>query len=158
MNKNTEATEFNGILTQPMDVGSEEFKTFQAILLNHAKTQSNRQRKEIELMALKLQMKAYLEAAEAPTQLAGEFLKTCLKTLQIRQNKFASYIGIRPSNLSKLLKGERPINHELALILDQLFNIDAELWLEIQDKNELEKLRRSDKSSYQQYNLDDLLP
>ncbi len=39
-NNNTEPT--NGMLTNPMDIGTDEFKDFQAILLNKAKSQNKK--------------------------------------------------------------------------------------------------------------------
>ncbi|WP_227625918.1 helix-turn-helix transcriptional regulator [Geofilum rubicundum] len=66
--------------------------------------------------------KADIESEETTLKLPGEFLKEYLKTLGIPQKKFAHYIEINPSNLSKLINGERPINYELAIILGKIFN------------------------------------
>ncbi|OQX79689.1 MAG: hypothetical protein B6D64_04365 [Bacteroidetes bacterium 4484_276] len=108
-------------------------------------------------MSLKFKMEDYLESEGQDISLAGEFLKLHLKALQIQQNKFADYIGLKPSNLSKLINGERPINYEMALIFGEIFNIDPMLWIEIQAKNELKKLKTSGRSKYQKYSLSDLI-
>lgn len=102
-------------------------------------------------------MEDYLKSEGQDVRLAGEFLKLYLKTLYIHQNKFAKYIGLNPSNLSKLISGERPINYELALIFGKLFNNDPMLWIEIQAKNELRKLKKARKEKYHNYSLHDLI-
>ena len=75
----------------------------------------------------------------------------------IRQNKFADYIGVRPSNLSKLIKGERSLSHELALVLGKIFNNDPMLWLDVQDKNKLDELSKSKRNEIKKYSLKDLM-
>jgi plasmid maintenance system antidote protein VapI len=59
--------------------------------------------------------------------------------------------------LSKLLNGERSINYDLALIFGRIFNHDPMLWIEIQAKNEIHRLQRSDKNKYSDYSLNDLV-
>ena len=154
-NNNTEPT--NGMLTNPMDTGTDEFKDFQAILLNKAKNRSEAQQREIELLSIKLQMQDYLESEETELKLPGDFLKEYLKTLDISQKKFALYLEINPSNLNKLIKGERPINYELAIILGKIFNNDPMLWIKIQAKNELEKIRKTKTGRFNNYSLKDLM-
>lgn len=154
-NNNTEPT--NGMLTNPMDTGTNEFKDFQAILLNKAKNRSEAQQREIELLSIKFQMQDYLESEETELKLPGDFLKEYLKTLDIPQKKFALYIEINPSNLNKLIKGERPINYELAIILGKIFNNDPMLWIKIQAKNELKKIRKTKTRRFNNYSLKDLL-
>ncbi len=154
-NNNTEPT--NGMLTNPMDTGTDEFKDFQAILLNKAKNRSEAQQREIELLSIKFQMQDYLESEETELKLPGDFLKEYLKTLDIPQKKFALYIEINPSNFNKLIKGERPINYELAIILGKIFNNDPMLWIKIQAKNELKKIRKTKTRRFNNYSLKDLM-
>lgn len=154
-NNSTEPT--NGMLTNPMDSGTDEFKNFQAILLNKAKNRTEAQQREIELLAIKFQMQDYLESEENEFKLPGDFLKEYLKTLDISQKKFAHYIEINPSNLNKLIKGERPINYELAIILGKIFNNDPILWIEIQAKNELKKIKKNKTRRFNNYSLKDLM-
>lgn len=154
-NNNTEPT--NGMLTNPMDTGTDEFKDFQAILLNKGKNRSEAQQREIELLSIKFQMQDYLESEETELKLPGDFLKEYLKTLDIPQKKFALYIEINPSNLNKLIKGERPINYELAIILGKIFNNDPMLWIKIQAKNELKKIRKTKTRRFNNYSLKDLM-
>lgn len=147
----------NGVLTNKMDVGTKEFNEFQAILLNKSKAQAESQKRKIELLAIKFRMEDYLKSEDADIKLAGEFLKSFLETTHIRQNKFADYIGLKPSNLNKVIGGERPISHEIALILGKIFSIEPMIWLNVQAKNELKKISQSNKNKYNQYSLDDLI-
>ena len=153
--KHTEPTD--GVLTNRMDTDTKEFNEFQALLLNKSRYRSEKQKKQIELTALRFKMEDYLRSEEEVFKPAGGFLKSYLKVLQIQQNRFADYIGLRPSNLSKLINGERPINYELALILGKIFNLDPLLWLDIQAKNELRRLTRSKQKDYFKYSLEDLM-
>ena len=146
----------NGILTHQMDTNSVDFDKFQAKLLIKSRERSIEQRRNVELLSLKYQIEEYLQSDENDMKLAGAFLKQYLKTLQIKQTKFANYIGLKPSNFSKLLNGERPINYDLALILGKIFNIDPMLWIEIQAKNELSKLKNAEDNRYN-YSLSDLM-
>ena len=156
MNNKTKEPE-NGILTNQMDINSSDFEKLQAKLLNKSKERTEEQIINIELLALKYRIEEYLESQEGEIKIAGDFIKQYLKVLKIKQNRFASYIGIKPSNLSKLLNGERPINYEMALILGKIFNIDPMLWIEIQAKNELLRLKRKRNKDLFKYSLSDLL-
>ena len=147
----------SGMLTEQMDVNSNDFEKLQAKILNRSRERTNEQDLNIELLALKYKIEDYLLDETGEAKIAGDFIKQYLKVLGIKQNRFAEYIGIKPSNLSKLLKGERPLNYELALILGEIFNVDPMRWIEIQAKNELQKLKRlKDKESFR-YSLKDLL-
>ena len=146
-----------GILTNQMDINSNDFDKFQAKLLNRSRERSVEQKRNVELLALKYQIEEYLQSDKNEIKLAGAFLKQYLKTLQIKQTKFANYIGLKPSNLSKLLSGERPINYDLALILGKIFNVNPMLWIEIQAKNELSRLEKAKDNKYYNYSLTDLI-
>ena len=145
------------VLTDRMDVGTKEFNEFQAIILNKSAERSDQQKKRVELMALKFKMEDYLRSKDNHSKQVGDFLKAYLTTFEIRQNKFAKYIGLRPSNLTKLIKGERSLNHELALVFGSIFNNDPLLWLEIQDKNKLYELSKIKRKEVVKYKLDDLI-
>ena len=145
------------VLTDRMDVGTEGFNEFQAILLNKSKERSKERNNVIELLALRFQMEDYLRSEGKESLLVGDFLKAYLAAFEIRQNKFAEYIGVRPSNLSKLIKGERSLNHELALVFGKIFNNDPMLWLDVQDKNKLQELSKSKRQEIKKYSLKDLI-
>lgn len=147
----------NGVLTDQMDVETDDFKKFQAILASKSKERSAAQKRDIELLSLKFKMEDYLAKEEQDVKLPGEFLKQYLKTLGIPQKRFANYININPSNFSKLISGERPINYELAIILGKIFNNSPMLWIEIQAKNELNRIRKVKHNKYRNYSLNDLI-
>ena len=155
MNKNRE--ENIGVLTNRMDENSDEFNKLQAILLNKSRKQTDQQKRDVELMALKFNMEDYLESDNSDITSVGEYLKTLLRVTKIRQNKFADYIGLKPSNLSKLISGERPISHEIAIVLGEIFKIDPIIWLNIQAKNELKRLTHSNEDKYNHYSLNELM-
>lgn len=155
MNKNKE--ENIGVLTNRMNENSDEFNKLQAILLNKSRKQTEQQKRNIELMALKFNMEDYLESDNSDITSVGEYLKTLLRVTKIRQNKFADYIGLKPSNLSKLIGGERPISHEVALVLGKIFKIEPMIWLNIQAKNELKRLTHSNEDKYNHYSLNELM-
>lgn len=145
------------VLTDKMDIGTKEFNEFQAIVLNKTKGKSEEQKMAIQLLALKFKMEDYLISKEKHSKLVGDFLKAHLEVFKIKQNEFAQYIGLNPSNLSKLIKGERSLNHELALVLGTIFGNDPMLWLNIQDKNKLYELSKSKEKEMKKYSLDDLI-
>ena len=144
-------------LTQKMDPGTQGFDEFQAILLGKSRERTENQKIRIDLLTLKYQMEDYLNSDDSQEKSAGDFLKLILKTLEIQQKQFAEYIGLKPSNLSKLINGERSINYDLALIFGRLFNHNPMLWIEIQAKNELSRLLHAERKKYSIYSLNDLI-
>lgn len=146
-----------GLLTNRMDVGTKGFDDFQAILLKKSDARTESQKRKIDLLTLKYQMEDYLNAQKSEEISTGEFLKKILKTLNIQQKKFAEYLGLKPSNLSKLISGERNMNYDLALKFGSLFNHSPMLWIEIQAKNELNRLLNAERNKYSIYSLNDLV-
>ena len=156
MEKQTQNLQEN-ILTNRMDVGTKGFDDFQTILLKKSRERTDSQKRKIDLLTLRYQMEDYITSEEIDVKSAGEFLKIILKSLHIQQNKFAEYIGLKPSNLSKLMTGERNINYDLALIFGHLFNHNPMLWIDIQAKNELHRLINAEQNKYSNYSLNDLM-
>ncbi|MEL6634402.1 MAG: addiction module antidote protein, HigA family, partial [Bacteroidota bacterium] len=70
---------------------------------------------------------------------------------------FAEYVGLHPANLSSLLSGRRKLNTQLAIKLDEIFNIRSDVWMKIQTKNDLIKTRKLLKQKKGKYNLGDLV-
>lgn len=89
--------------------------------------------------------------------LLGQFLNALLKQINIKKGAFAEYIDISPRNINKYFNGERKFSIEHALMLEKLFNINAEILLEVQLKNELIAAKRSHRGDYDKFNLSDLL-
>ena len=148
----------SGLLTEPMDVNTAEFHEFQAIVLNNSRAKTKWQKINIELAAIRIQMVDYIKSTnESEPKVLGEFLKLYLDTLHIRQNKFANYIDIEPSNLNKVIKGERQITSEIALKIAKIFELDPLLLLEVQIKTELLKLMNTNSKQIGKYSLKGLL-
>lgn len=147
----------DGVLTERMDVGTEGFKEFQSILLEISRNSTEEEKRNIELQAIEYEMEDYANSYDKENKSPGEFLRLILKKLNIKQNKFAAYLGIKPSNLSKILSNERPINHELALIFGKLFDHDPMLWIRIQAKNQMDKLSIAEEDKYSGYSIKDLI-
>lgn len=89
--------------------------------------------------------------------LLGQFLDLLLKQINIKKGAFAEYIAISPRNINKYFNGERKFTIEHALILEKLFNINAEVLLEIQLKNELIETKRTHQGDFDKFKLSDLL-
>lgn len=88
---------------------------------------------------------------------AGEFLKKHIDAIDIKNKEFANFIDLEESNLSAILNGRRKINTELGLKLGQVFNIDPNLWFQIQIKSELLRMNNKRALGKKQYRLEDLL-
>jgi len=72
----------------------------------------------------------------SPTELtsAGEALKKELKHLGITQKAFAEMVGMSPSHLSEIIKGNRPITIKQAEKFEAFLSIPVAFWLDIQAK------------------------
>lgn len=71
----------------------------------------------------------------------GEVLEMELEARGIKKNVFASQLQIQPANLSELLAGKRHVSAATALRLEKLLGINAEYWLRIQMKYDLQTER-----------------
>lgn len=62
----------------------------------------------------------------------GEVVADELEARNILKKDFAALIGLQPSHLSDLLKGNRHVSAKLALQLEKHLGIDAAFWLRVQ--------------------------
>ena len=148
----------NGTGTGIVNVNSEDFKALQQAIIEHNKKYTPEERMKYDLIALHIQMKSYVSKDyDRAHRGVGEFLKGYINAIGIKNKTFAQYIEIEESNLSAILKGKRKINLNLALKLEQIFGVDADIWLRVQSKNELQKLKEKKRNTYQKYQLTDLL-
>ena len=145
----------NGILTESMDIGTKEYSDFKLLIRSKVAETSKDKRIRISLLGLKYHMEDYLQSKSQLVEV-GSFIKQFIKLIEIKQVDFAKYLELRPSNLSKILNGERRLSIELALILDKLSNINAGLWLRIQNKNEIRKIQKSHSKQFKKYHLKEL--
>lgn len=148
----------NGIGSNSIDINAEEFVILRQKIAEDASQQTRKQKIENSILAAKLRMLAYLEQYTSEKSVtSGAFLKALLDELSIPGKRFAAYIGLKPSNLSALLSGKRRISSSLALKLEEIFDIDAEIWLKIEAKNELHSVRNEVREESGTYRLGDLL-
>lgn len=145
----------NGILTESMDIGTKEYADFKLLIRSKVAETSKDERIRISLLGLKYHMEDYLQSKSKVVEV-GSFVKQFINLIEIKQVEFANYLKLRPSNLSKILNGERRLTIELALILEKLSNINASLWLRIQNKNELNKMQKSLSKQINKYRLNEL--
>ena len=61
----------------------------------------------------------------------GEILKEELIEREIKQKDFAKSMGMQPSHLSELLKGERNLNEDLAKKLEEQLQIPFSVWMNL---------------------------
>lgn len=145
------------VLTERMDVESLEFKEFQAFLLNKSRERSETRNIMVELMSQKFKIEDYLKSSKGTVIDVGDFLNEYLNTFEIRQNRFAIYLGVGPSSLNRVIKGEKSLSHELAFKMGKVFRINPMLLLDIQDKNKLIEIQEAKKSEIRNYSIEDLL-
>lgn len=148
----------NGLGTGFVNVNSDEYKFLKKSILSHEDNLSPAERIKYDLIAIQYQMRKYL-ALDIVDEIkeAGAFLRMHLKLMGIKNKEFAQYIDLEESNLSAILKGKRKINADLARRLGELFNMKPNLWLRIQNHNEIQKLKRETSSNSKEYKLEDLL-
>lgn len=67
----------------------------------------------------------------------GEFLVEIIGELGISQAEFARAIGVSPMRISHVIKGDRPVTAELALLIGRAFNQSPQYWLNLQTSYDL---------------------
>jgi addiction module HigA family antidote len=145
------------VLTERMDFGTKGFHEFRSILMKKVQERTPEQVQELELLSIKYKMEDYLTSTDVEELSVGYFIQLILEKLGIKQYQFAEYLRMKPSNLNKVIKGERPINYDLALIFGRLFNNDPMLWIEIQAKSAMLKMEKTDQKRYSAHSLANLL-
>lgn len=88
-----------------------------------------------------------------------DFVKEFLVVLCINKTTFANYIEIDISNLNKYYSSTRRFNSELALKFGHFFHTPANIWLQIQAKNEILILQKEELANdkYVKYDYERLL-
>ena len=71
----------------------------------------------------------------------GELLKDELEARELSQQEFANLLGMKRSQLNEIIKGKRNLNAELALLLGEALEMDADYWLSLQKNYELDQAR-----------------
>lgn len=73
----------------------------------------------------------------------GEVIKDELEFCGISQRRLASEIGVPVSQLNEVLNAKRPLNAEMALLIEQALGIDAEPLLALQTKYNIISAKRN---------------
>ncbi|MFN8441758.1 MAG: HigA family addiction module antitoxin [Caldilineaceae bacterium] len=62
----------------------------------------------------------------------GEYLAEILEELHISQAEFARAIGVSAMRISHIIKGQRPVTAELALLFGKALDQSPSYWLNLQ--------------------------
>jgi addiction module HigA family antidote len=72
----------------------------------------------------------------------GKFLQEILEELCITQAAFARDIGLSPMRISHVIKGDRPVTAEMALLFGKAFGQSPRYWLNLQADYDLKIAER----------------
>lgn len=89
----------------------------------------------------------------------GSLLRKELKGKGLTQRKFAEEVGMRPSHISEIVSGKRPVSKAMALKFQEVLGVPAEEWLKLQVKVDVSgKLDDSEIKAAEELNkFDDIL-
>lgn len=73
----------------------------------------------------------------------GVFVQEALAGLGISQAQLARQIGVSAMRISHVIKGQRPVTAELALLLGRAFAQSPEYWLNLQGSYDLKVAEKS---------------
>jgi addiction module HigA family antidote len=147
----------NGIPLE--ETNNEDLELFHNIIKEKFNSQSPEEKFRNILISIRFKMEEYLESNN-PSKLinVGYFIQEILDSLNIKSKNFAEYLNLKPSNFTSLIKGHRKLNVELALKLGAIFKeIPPQIWVNLQIKNELLKIKKEKSKEFKNYSLKALL-
>lgn len=71
----------------------------------------------------------------------GQLIEALLNEREWTQRTLAIVLGMDETTINKIIFGKRPVSAELALVLEDVFGVDAERFLELQKSFDLAKAR-----------------
>jgi HTH-type transcriptional regulator/antitoxin HigA len=71
----------------------------------------------------------------------GEYILDELAARNMKQVDLANDLGLSKSEMSLIIHGKRSITVPIAIKLEKVFEIDAEFWMNLQVKYDIEKLK-----------------
>jgi HTH-type transcriptional regulator/antitoxin HigA len=77
----------------------------------------------------------------------GEILQDELQSRGIKQNEFALLTGIPQTQLNEIIKGKRGMNADAALVIGKALEMDAKIWLNLQNDYELDLAKINEKNA-----------
>ena len=77
----------------------------------------------------------------------GELIKDELKERGMTQKKLAEETGIKPSVLSETINGKRSISLNVAVALEKVLDIPADMWMNMQTQYDLDSANIAERDS-----------
>lgn len=68
----------------------------------------------------------------------GEYLRELLDELDVSAYALAKHIGVSQMRLSHILRGQRPLSADIALLLERAFGQSAQYWINLQARYDLD--------------------
>ncbi len=148
----------NGTGKGVVNVNSQDYKELRKVIKEKVQDLDEKEKLKYGIISVRLQMESYVsdETMEEIIPL-GQFLRKLLQLTKISNKGFAEFIGIQETNLSSIINGRRKINSELAYKLGCTFELNPNLWLAIQSKNELIEVEQLKSQHFKAFRLDNLL-
>ena len=140
-----------------IDENSAGFQALKKAVQKRANNQTPLEKSRYELFKVRAEMQDYLNEKSSRETATGSFLRRACQATGVKQKELASYLGFDEANFSSLLNNRRNINPRQAAIFEEVFDIEAHLWLQVQAKNEIFKLQKSHKKEAAKYSLKGLL-
>lgn len=138
-------------------LNEEDLKTYQRIIEAHSNKQSIEDKRSIRHIGIRLEMEDYIVSNDSEIKSAGAFLERLLKVYSVQKSQFAEFIDMERTNFYALLKGRRKFNNVIAAKVGEIFNIDPELWMFIEAKNEMKQYQGDTHEEDREYSLTNLL-
>src|SRR5690349_8393800 len=99
-----------------------------------------------------------MKVKKLPNIHPGEvLLEEFLKPLGLSQYRSAKALGIPESRISDIIRGTRAVTADTALRLARYFGTSHELWLKLQDRYNVEEIRKTKGREIQQIERCELL-
>ena len=77
----------------------------------------------------------------------GEHLKDELEARKMSQQQFCDKLGLSKSEVSSIIHGRRNISPVTALLFEKILGIDAEFWLNMQMKFDIDLVRKKTRAA-----------
>lgn len=68
----------------------------------------------------------------------GELIKDEMKERGMTQKQLASELGVKPSVLSQTINAKRSVTLDLAIALERVFAVPADMWISLQSQYDLD--------------------
>jgi antitoxin HigA-1 len=86
----------------------------------------------------------YMSKRDFPPTHPGEMLLAeFLKPMNISQYQLAKAIGVPPRRINEIVHGKRSVSTDTALRLGRFFGMEAQFWLNLQARYDLETTRET---------------